>query len=57
MNENILDKIDKLISEKKIDEAQFNLSKLGEEFHKNPKYLYLRAKVFYLNRLYYYLHQ
>ena len=53
MNENILDKIDKLISEKKIDEAHFNLSKLGEEFHKNPKYLYLRAKVFYLNNLYY----
>ena len=53
MNRDILDKIDKLISEKKIEEAQFNLSKLGQEFHKNSKYLYLRAKVFYLNKLYY----
>ena len=53
MNHDILDKIDKLISEKKIEEAQFNLSKLGQEFHKNSKYLYLRAKVFYLNKLYY----
>ena len=53
MKQNILDTIDKLISEKKIDEAQFNLSKLGQEFHKNPEYLYLRAKVFYLNKLYY----
>ena len=53
MNTDILDKIDKLISEKKIEEAQFNLSNLGKEFHKNPKYLYLRAKVFYLNKLYY----
>ena len=53
MNQNILDTIDKLISEKKVDEAEFNLSKLGQEFHKNPEYLYLRAKVFYLNKLYY----
>ena len=53
MNQNILDTINKLISEKKVDEAQFNLSKLGQEFHKNPEYLYLRAKVFYLNKLYY----
>ena len=53
MNQNILDTINKLISEKKVDEAQFNLSKLGQEFHKNPEYLYLRAKVFYLNNLYY----
>ena len=53
MSPDILDKIDKLITEKKIEEAQFNLSKLGQEFHKNPKYLYLRAKLFYLNKLYY----
>ena len=53
MNQDILDKIDQLISEKKIDEAQFNLSQLGQEFHKNTKYLYLRAKIFYLNKLYY----
>ena len=42
-----------MIREKKIEEAQFNLSKLGQEFHKNPQYLYLRSKVFYLNKLYY----
>ena len=49
----MLVKIDKLIEKKEIDEAQFELSKLGREFHKNPEYLYLRGKVFYLNKLYY----
>ena len=53
MKENILIKIDKLIEEKKIDQAQFELTKLGPEFHKNPEYLYLRCKVFYINKLYY----
>ena len=53
MDNDILNKIDKLISEKKIDEAQLNLSKLSQEFYKNPEYLFLRAKVFYLNKLYY----
>ena len=53
MNENRLDKIDKLIKIKKINEAQFELSKLGSEFHKNIEYLYLRSKVFYINKLYY----
>ena len=53
MTENILIKVDKLIKEKKIDEAQLKLSKLGPEFYKNPEYLYLRGKIFYLNKLYY----
>ena len=53
MKENKLVKVDKLIREKKIDEAQFELSKLGSEFYKNPEYLYLRGKIFYLNKLYY----
>ena len=53
MKENNFIKVDKLISEKKIDEAQFELSKLGPEFYKNPEYLYLRGKIFYLNKLYY----
>ena len=53
MKENNLVKIDRLIEEKKIDEAQLELSKLGIEFYKNPKYLYLRSKIFYLNKLYY----
>ena len=53
MNENKLVKIEKLIDEKKIDEAQFELSKLGRGYNKNANYLYLRGKVFYLNKLYY----
>ena len=53
MNENRLDKIDRLIKIKKINEAQFELSKLGPEFHKNTEYLYLRSKIFYINKLYY----
>jgi len=47
MNENSLDKINRLIKIKKIDEAQFELSKLGPEFLKNSEYLYLRSKIFY----------
>lgn len=53
MNENILDKVDRLIKLKKIDEAQFELSKLGPTFLKNSEYLYLRSKIFYINKLYY----
>ena len=53
MNENKLIKIEKLIEEKKIGEAQFEMSKLGSEFNINPEYLYLRAKIFYLSKLYY----
>ena len=53
MRENILVKVDKLIKEKKIEEAQLELSKLGPKFYKNSEYLYLRSKIFYLNKLYY----
>ena len=53
MSKNKLDKVEKLIQEKKINEAQLELSKLGEEFNKNSDYLYLRAKIFYINKLYY----
>ena len=53
MNENILEKVERLIKIKKIDEAQFELSKLGPEFYKNSDYLYLRSKIFYINKLYY----
>ena len=48
-----LDNIDELINNKKIQEAQTELSKLGSEFFKNSKYLYLRSKIFYINKLYY----
>ena len=53
MTKNKLDKVEKLIQEKKINEAQLELSKLGEEFNKNSDYLYLRGKIFYINKLYY----
>ena len=53
MNENILDKVDRLIKEKKIREAEIELSRLGAAFHKNIEYLYLRSKIFYINKLYY----
>jgi len=53
MNENELDKIEKLIQAKKIDEAQNELSKLGPKFFKNAEYLYLRSRIFFINKLYY----
>ena len=53
MKEDKLDKIEKLIKEKKINEAQQELSKLGPEFLKNSEYLYLRSKIFFINKLYY----
>ena len=53
MKINILVNVEKLIREKKIDKAQLELSKLGAEFYKNPEYLYLRGKIFYLKKLYY----
>jgi len=53
MNENILNKIQELLKNKKINEAQLEISKLGPEFYKNIEYLYLRSKIFYINKLYY----
>ena len=53
MTENIFLKINKLIQEKKIDEAQLELSKLGSKYYKNSEYLFLRSKIFYYNKLYY----
>ena len=53
MNENILNKIEELIKNKKINQAQLEISKLGPEFYKNIGYLYLRSKIFYINKLYY----
>jgi len=48
-----LKKIEQLIKVKKINQAQVELSKLDEKFFKNPEYLYLRSKIFYINELYY----
>jgi len=53
MSNSRLEKIEKLINIKKINEAQLELTKLGQEFNKNSYYLYLRGKVFYINKLYY----
>jgi len=53
MNDDRLEKIERLIKIKKINEAQLELSKLGEEFNKNSEYLYLRSKIFYIKKLYY----
>ncbi len=48
-----LDEIAELIDKKQISEAQTRLSRLGPEFLKNTEYLFLRSKIFYLNKLYY----
>ncbi len=53
MNKDKLTNIEKLIREKKIDEAQNELSRMGQDYNKNAKYLYLRGKVFYFKKLYY----
>ena len=46
MTHDILLKIEKLIEQKKIDEAQLELSSLGQDYIRDPYYLYLRSKVF-----------
>ena len=53
MNESILNKIEGLIKNKKINQAQLEISKLGPEFYKDINYLFLRSKIFYTNKLYY----
>lgn len=53
MNANKLNIIEKLINDKKINEAQIELSKLSSVFFKNSEYLFLRSKIFYINKLYY----
>ena len=53
MKKNVLDKIEELIKARKINEAQIELSKLCSEFYKDTEYLYLRSKIFYINKLYY----
>ena len=53
MNEDRFKKIERLIKLKKINEAQVELSKFGSEFFQDSEYLYLRGKIFYINKLYY----
>ncbi len=45
--------ISNLIDKKQIEKAQFELSKLHIKNKNDPEYLYLRAKIFYLKKLYY----
>ena len=35
MNDNVLKNIKELIDKKEINEAQFEIAKLGQEYHKN----------------------
>ena len=53
MSTNIFSNISELIEKKEIDKAQIELSKLHNKYKNNPDYLFLRSKIFYLNRLYY----
>ena len=53
MDKEKLKKVSKLIDNNKIDDAQIELSRLGQEYYKNSEYLYLRSKIFFLNKLYY----
>jgi hypothetical protein len=53
MNNDKLDNINRLIKVKKIDQAQFEIAKLGPEYFKDSEYLYLRSKIFFINKLYY----
>ena len=53
MSQNKLIEIEKLINENKIQDAQAELSKMGPSFFENSEYIYLRGKIFYINKLYY----
>ena len=53
MNKIKFKNIEELIKNKRFEEAQKELSKLGPEFYKNTEYLYLRSEIFYINKLYY----
>ena len=53
MNQDIFIKINELINQKQIEKAQLELSKIHNEQQKNPEYLFLRSKIFYLSNLYY----
>ena len=53
MSKNIFIEVNNLIEKKEINKAQLELSKLHVEHKNNPEYLFLRSKIFYLNKLYY----
>ena len=47
-----MEEIDKLIDKNQLNKAQLELTKLGEDYFKDAEYLYLRSKIFYINKLY-----
>ena len=53
MKENKFLEVERLIEEKKLHEAQIELTKMGSKFLENSEYLYLRGKIFYIKELYY----
>ena len=53
MKEDIFLEIRNLIEKKEINKAQQELSKLHTKYKKDPNYLLLRSKIFYINKLYY----
>ena len=53
MSKNIFIELNNLIEKGEINKAQFEISKLHVEHKNNPEYLFLRCKIFYLNKLYY----
>ena len=53
MNKDIFTKITDLINKNEISKAQIELSKLHSNYQNNSEYLFLRSKIFYLNKLYY----
>tara|TARA_Y100000590_G_scaffold105953_1_gene120629 strand:+ start:5230 stop:5586 length:357 start_codon:yes stop_codon:yes gene_type:complete len=53
MSDDKLNKVERLIQIKKINEAEYELSRLGPEYLQNSEYLYLRSRIFFINKLYY----
>jgi len=53
MKEKIFKEIHDLINKQEINKAQLELSKLHAVHKNNSEYLFLRSKIFYLNKLYY----
>ena len=53
MNLNKFKKIEQLIEKKKIEQAEIELKNLVQDYNKDPYYLFLRGKIFYLKKLYY----
>jgi hypothetical protein len=53
MNKDKITEINNLLKLKKVQEAELELSKLGSKFFKDVDYLYLRSKIFLINKLYY----